>query len=42
MRQRQRGQGAVPDQAGGTAFAAPPDPDIEIAEAIPAECARTI
>jgi hypothetical protein len=42
MRQRQRGQGMVADEARGTAFAAPPGLDIEVAEAIPAERARTI
>jgi hypothetical protein len=42
MRQRQRGQRVVADEARRTACAAPPDLDIEVAEAIPAECARTI
>jgi hypothetical protein len=32
----------VADEAGGTAFAAPPGLDIEVAEAIPAERARTV
>src|SRR6185295_14903745 len=42
MRQRQRGQGMVADEAGGTAIAAPPGLDIEVAEAIPAKRARTV
>ena len=37
MRQRQRGQRVVADQARGAACAAPPGLDIEVAEAIPAE-----
>ena len=42
MRERQRGQRVVADEARGAACAAPPGLDIEVAEAIPAEAARTV
>ena len=42
MRQRQRRQRVVANEARGAAFAASPGLDVEVAEAIPAKTARTV